>query len=212
MLKKYFSLNPWIILGIIVVFELVLSLLLKSTLLTEKVLYNSLVEQMTLEDISTFSSSIQSTAWLFVAYGVIQRILEMVLISVCITTGALLFRYNITFRQIISVVILAFLVFTVSRIPIFISLLSGNVEKFEDLTYIPMLSLAEWIGPDAVPEWALYPLQLFNLYQLIFILLMAAGFNLKEPRGYFRWLALTLITYGIGLAIIVVITGFITNI
>ena len=89
MLKKYFSLNPWIILGIIVVFELVLSLLLKSTLLTEKVLYNSLVEQMTLEDISTFSSSIQSSAWLFVAFGVVQRILEMVLIAVCITTGAL---------------------------------------------------------------------------------------------------------------------------
>ena len=212
MLKKYFSLNPWIIFGVIVLFELALSLLLKSTLLSEKVLYNSLVEQMTLEDISTFSSSIQSTAWLFVVYGVVQRVLEMVLIAVCITTGVLLFRYQISFRQVLGVVVLSFIVFTLSRVPIFFNLFSGNVERFDDLTYIPMLSLAEWIGPDAIPQWALYPLQLLNIYQLLFVLLLVAGFNLKDNRGYFKWLALTLVTYGIGLTIISVITGFVANI
>lgn len=212
MLKKYFSLNHWIVLGIIIAFELIVNLLLKATLLTEKVLYNSLVEQMTLEDISAFSSTIRSNAWMMIVFGVAQRIGEIVLIAVCITIGTLLFRYNIQFRQILKVVILSFLVFTVSRLPLFITLISGNVEKFEDLTYMPNLSLADWFRPENLPEWGLYPLQLINVYQFVFILLMAAGFNLADQRGIPKWLGLILLTYGTGLAITVVLTAFATAI
>lgn len=212
MLKKYFSLNHWIVLGIIIVFELIVNLLLKSTLLTEKVLYNSLVEQMTLEDISAFSSTIRSNAWMMIVFGVVQRIGEIVLIAVCITIGTLLFRYNIQFRQILKVVILSFLVFTVSRLPLFITLISGNVEKFEDLTYMPNLSLADWFRPENLPEWGLYPLQLINVYQFVFVLLMAAGLNLVDQRGIPKWLGLILLTYGTGLAITVVLTAYATAI
>lgn len=212
MLKKYFSLNHWIVLGIIIVFELIVNLLLKSTLLTEKVLYNSLVEQMTLEDISAFSSTIRSNAWMMIVFGVAQRIGEIVLIAVCISIGTLLFRYNIQFRQILKVVILSFLVFTVSRLPLFITLISGNVEKFEDLTYMPNLSLADWFRPENLPEWGLYPLQLINVYQFVFVLLMAAGLNLVDQRGIPKWLGLILLTYGTGLAITVVLTAFATAI
>ncbi|HNR07535.1 MAG TPA: hypothetical protein PKM27_09490 [Saprospiraceae bacterium] len=212
MLKKYFSFNHWIVLGIIILVELIVNLLLKATLLTEKVLYNSLVEKMTLEDISSFSSTVRSSAWMLVVFGVAQRIGEILLISVCISIGTLLFRYDIQFRQILKVVILSFLVFTVSRLPLLITLLSGKVEKFEDLSFMPNLSLADWFRPENLPEWGLYPLQLINVYQFLFILLMAAGFNRIDPRGIPKWLGLILLTYGTGLAITVVLTAFATAI
>lgn len=210
MLKKYFSLNHWIVLAIILVFELCATLLLKSTLLTEKVLYNSLIDQMTLEDINAFSSTIRSNVWMMVVLGVTQRIGEIVLISVCISIGTLLFRYKIYFRQILKIVILSFLVFTISRLPLIITLISGNVEKFEDLTYMPNLSLADWFRPEILPDWGLYPLQLINVYQVVFVLLMAAGFNLVDQKGLPKWLGLILLTYGTGLAITVVLTAFAT--
>lgn len=208
MLKKYFKLNTWLILGLILVAELIYNMVIKTYLFSDKVVYNSLAEQLTLEQINTALVGIRSNTVLIFFLALLQPLAEIGLITVCIAVGTLLFKYNVTFKQVFDVVVKSFFIFTLSRLPIFVNLVFFDVEKFGDLNYIPQFSLAEWFGETSVPPWSLYPLQLLNIFQLGFILLLTAGFNLLDQRGFGKWFLLTLCTYGVGLAIMVILTGF----
>lgn len=211
MLKKYFQINTWVILGVILVSELIYNIAIKSYLFTDKVVFNSLAEQLTMEQINTAMVGVRSNSILIYIIALIQPLAEIGLIAVCITVGTLLFRYTITFKQIFSVVVKSFLIFTLAHLPILYSLVFRGVEKLEDIAYIPQFSLAEWFGETSFSPWALYPMQLMNVFQLCFILLLAAGLNLVDSRGFGKWLLLTLCTYGVELAILVMLTGFFIN-
>ena len=80
----------------------------------------------------------------------------------------------------------------------------------DEVNFIPQWSLADLIGTSSIPTWALYPMQLANVFQLLFIALLAAGLNLLLPRSWVRWLLTVIATYGVGLLIIVLFMGFFT--
>ncbi|MDX1943506.1 MAG: hypothetical protein SFU99_23265, partial [Saprospiraceae bacterium] len=61
--------------------------------------------------------------------------------------------------------------------------------------------LYDIINPALLPEWAIYPIQILNLFVLAFILLVAFGLNQIEKKGVQRWIPFVLGTYGTGLAI-----------
>jgi len=208
MLKKYFQINTWVILVLILVTELIYNMVIERYLFTDKVVFNSLAEQLTMEQINTAMVGVRSNSILIYVVALVQPLVEIALIAICINIGTLLVRYSIKFKQIFGIVVKSFLVFTLAHLPIMFSLFFRDVEKLEDINYIPQFSLAEWIGEASITPWALYPLQLINLFQLGFILLLTAGLNYADPRGYGKWFLLTLCTYGVELAIMVLLTGF----
>jgi len=208
MLKKYFNINTWLVLVVILVVELIYNFVIENYLFTDKVVFNSLADQLTMEQINSAMVGVRSNSILIYIISVIQPIVEMGLIAVCINIGTLLLRYQINFKQIFGVVVKSFLIFSLAHLPILFSLVFKGVEKLEDIKYIPQFSLAEWVGESSISPWALYPMQLINLFQLAFILLLAGGLNLVDYRGFGKWFLLTLGTYGVELAIMVMLTGF----
>lgn len=208
MLKKYFQLNTWIVLSIIILIELIFNAVLKEYVLNTKVMYNSLAEQMTLEDIETAAATVRSNSFLLMLAAGVQNVVEIFLITVSINIGILLMRYEISFKQIFNVVTKAFIVFSISRLLLMVGYAYFGVESIEDLNYIPKLSIFELFKAQTLPEWAVFPLQTINIFQILFIILIPVGLNIIQKRGWFKWLLLVLSTYGVALAAYVMLITF----
>ncbi len=210
MLKKYFSFPTWWFLIIVLLVEMVFNVVLKTNLFNENVLFNSLAEQMTIEEINQISTSFQSNSVLILFISLFQPLIEILLIAVAINIGTLLLHYPLDFKAILRVVTKSFLVFSLARIVFIITLSYMSIRHMDELDFIPQWSLADLIGTKSIPAWALYPLQLANVFQVLFIFLLAVGLNVLLPRGWSRWLLTVIVTYGIGLFILVLLIGFLT--
>ncbi len=165
---------------------------------------------MTIEEINQISTSFQSNSVLILFISLFQPLIEILLIAVAINIGTLLLHYPLDFKAILRVVTKSFLVFSLARIVFIITLSYMSIRHMDELDFIPQWSLADLIGTKSIPAWALYPLQLANVFQVLFIFLLAAGLNVLLPRGWFRWLLTVIVTYGIGLLIVVLLIGFLT--
>jgi hypothetical protein len=209
-IKKYFSLPNWWFLILILLVEMSFNLVLKSNLFNQHVLFNSLAEQMTIEEINQFSTSFQSNSILILLISLVQPLLEILMIAVTINIGTLLLKYPLDFKAILSIVTKSFLVFSLARIVFMMTLSYRGVRSMDEINFIPQWSLADLIGPSSIPSWALYPMQLANVFQILFVGLLAAGLNLLLPRSWARWLLTVIATYGVGLSILVLLIAFLT--
>lgn len=208
MLKKYFQLKTWIVLTIIILVELAFNLLLQYYAADGKILYNSFAEELTLEEIESTGKLAQSYTWMSWVWAPTYILLQALLIAVCINVGTLLLRYDIKFKEIFGVVIKASGIFAVARLLVIAGYLYFGVQSLDDLNYLPNFSLYELLDEQAVPEWAIFPLQTINIVQILFILLLAFGLNLLQKRGMKRWVPVVLGTYGTGVAICTILIIF----
>lgn len=208
MLKKYFHFNTWIILSVIILIELAFNLVLQKYAMNENVLYNSLAQDLSVEEINNVAKITHSYSWGTFLWVPFSILIQVFLIAACINVGTLLLRYNIRFKEIFSVVVKAFAVFAIARLILIGAYTYFGVNDFSDLDFLAKLSVYEWVNKVSIPDWAVFPLQKVNLFQIIFILLLAVGLNLAQHRGLKRWIPVVLGTYGVGLAIVMVLVVF----
>lgn len=210
MLKKYFSVNALNILIAILLIELVFNLTLKTRVLNDQVLTNSMAERMTMDEINTLLITFKSNAFLLIFFSLLQPLIEILLTAICINTGTLLLKIQLSFKDILEVVVKAFFVFSLTRIIFILAFFFINVERVEDLNVVSFWSLSDWIDLTSLPTWVIYPLQYINVFQMAFVLLLAYGLNMLKVRGFNRWIGLVLSTYGIGLIILILMISFLT--
>ncbi len=208
MFRKYFQINTFIVLGIIVFVELAFTFILRSQVLTNKDLFDSIAEQITIEDLNRANDSFKSNFWFLLLLSGFKVVVEIFLISVCINLGTLLLRYEINFKQIFGVVTKAYIVFSISRIFIAIVYYTSGVKNLNDLLYLPKLSAFELFSADTIPNWAILPLQIANIFQLGFVLIMAWGFHLLHKRSFKTWLGVIVGTYGFFLILFIILVNF----
>ncbi|MBK7872239.1 MAG: hypothetical protein IPJ74_16980 [Saprospiraceae bacterium] len=201
MLKRYFQIDVRLILAIMILVELAYNLILNRFVLTDQFFYDSFIHELTIEQIQEATNMARSFSWTVFLWTPVNILLQIVFIAICINVGALLLRYNISFKAIFGVVAKSFIVFVISKVIMIAVFIIRGLQSVEDLNYMPRLSLYDVVNSSALPEWAIYPLQIINLVVLAFILLTAFGLNQIDKRGIQRWIPFVLGTYGTGLAI-----------
>lgn len=208
MFQRYFKTNTWIVLGIIIVIEFIFNLLIQRYALSENFLYNSLINEMTIEEIDRVTKVTQSYSWGVFVWPLLNVLSKIFLISICIAIGTLLLRYDIRFQEIFATVTKAFAIFAISRLLLMGSYLYFGVNQLTDLDYISNLSLYAMLKNQPLPDWAIIPLQAINVFQVVFILLLAIGLNFLQYHGLKRWIPFVLSTYGTGLAVSIILFTF----
>lgn len=210
MLQKYFQLDNRIVLAVIILIELAFNLILKYYALNNEVLYNSLAQDLTLEEIESVANLTRSYAWGIFIWAPLNILAQIFLISICINIGTLLLRYEIRFKEIFAVVTKAFVIFAIARLILIGTYIVFGVDELNDLDYLTRLSLYALVNEQTLSDWMVFPLQKINLFQLFFILLLAVGLNLLQRHGLQRWIPFVFGTYGLGLAISIVLVIFLT--
>jgi hypothetical protein len=76
-------------------------------------------------------------------------------------------------------------------------------------TFYP-LSLLNLLEVKDIPQWLLYPLQVINIFEVLYWLILAYGLSLVAKERLPKMLWLVAFSYGIGLFVWVVFITFIT--
>jgi hypothetical protein len=167
--------------------------------LTEQVYYNTLGEQLTIERTDAFLQTQQRWAWLSYVIIPLTVGLQALLISICLSTGAILLDYRVRFGALFGMVVKALAVFAVGRVLFMLVALFTEVRNLDDLLRADVFSLLGWIGKDGIPDWLLYPLSVVNVFEVLFWLLLAGGMGYLLQRRWTNLIGFVAATYGIGL-------------
>jgi hypothetical protein len=76
-------------------------------------------------------------------------------------------------------------------------------------TFYP-LSLLNLIDTESIPQWSLYPIQLLNVFEVVYWCILAYGIALVAKERWPKMLGLVASSYGVGLFVWVVFITFIT--
>lgn len=202
MFKKYFSsTNLYLVLAIIVVAEMVFTYFIGQFTLNEQVLYNSFGNELSLEEIKRFTTSSRTNSLTAVLSSGAKVLIEVLIISIFVMIGVILLRFETTFKQVLNATVKSYIIFSIIRLGLIVVYSLTDIKTYDDLDYLPKISLYPLFDASTLPEWAVFPLQTANLMQLAFIALLAWGLQLARAKSYGKWMALVAGTYGVMLAI-----------
>ena len=157
--------------------------------------------------------SLQSRFW-WAGYVMtpILLLFKFLFASICINIGVILSGIEIKFNKVFKVVLLAEVVFIIAQIT-FITILYLNLD---DITlqnasgYFPFSTLS-FIGIENVnAQWAIYPLQTLNLFEVFYMIAIAWLLSRKVKQNFADIFSIVLPSYGVGLLLWITLVAFLT--
>ena len=203
---------------VLVVLTYLLGYLMNMLLEGDKLLLNSLANQLSAKQIEEFLNF--QDKWQWVSYGLIPLfiLIKTTIIASILYVGAFFYsKTKLTFKPLFHAVIKAefvFLAVGVAKIIWFYFFQTSYT--LEDLQYFYPLSALNIIGYEGLDAWFIYPLQVLNLFELAYWLVLAFFIgNLaltEKDKGKPMDLGLKIVasSYGRALLLWVVIIMFFT--
>ena len=141
----------------------------------DKLLYNTLAENLTSDQIENFFNLQKKWQWVSYLFVPIFILLKTSIIASVVYIGTFFFNKNdITFKNILNCVIQAefiFLLVPVLKI-IWFYFFQTNY-TLEDIQYFYPLSALNITGYQGLDHWLIYPLQVLNLFELAYIIYLS---------------------------------------
>lgn len=177
-MNRYLSVHKWKLFSGIVLVNLLLILLSQMALINEIVFFNSYSEQLTYDRSMELFSMMKSYAWISYLLCPLVLIIKFSVVSFVIYIGVFFFdmQKEISIRKVFTVVIACEAVFILASIIklLWFIFFAGNY-TLNDLSFFYPLSLINLFRQPEVASYWVYPLQTVNLFQLAYVLMLAAG-------------------------------------
>ena len=186
-----------------------LSWLTNTTLLTEDVYYNTFSEQLSLEQIETFTNL--HNRYAFLGYGLIfpSLLLKATYTAIWLAVAAVLIDWDFSFGDMFKTAVVAELVFLAGAIIQFIwCLLILDVNVLVDVAGFYPLSLLNFFDMAQLEPWLVYPLRTLNLFEVAYCFFLIYLLKSRFQRSFKATAGLVFGGYGIGLFILVLIAMF----
>jgi len=168
-------------------------------LFSETIYYNTFAEQLTAEKIDGLIKETHQWAWLGYVFVPIFYAIKFLLISLILLTGFFFFENKVGFAVIFRAVILAEIPFlVVPVIKLFWFLFIQTHYDLNDLQYFYPLSALQLFDVKSLPTWQVYPLQLFNIFELIYWVLLAYWLKKYINISLNRSMEIVASSYGTG--------------
>ena len=196
---------------ILVLLSFLLGLISKNLLKLDDLLINTLAEQFSYEQIQETLDFQKKWRWLGYLFMPLIVLLKVSIIAAILDIGCFFFEKNIKYKQLFNIVVKAEFVFLLVIVFKTIWFYVFQQEyTLEDLQYFYPLSALNIIGYKGLEPWYIYPLQVLNLFELIYWLILAylLGKTLKVSTN--KGFSIVASSYGIGLTIWVVGVMFLT--
>lgn len=178
MFHRYLSVHRWKLFSGIVLVNLLLILLSQTALINEIVFFNTYSEQFTYERSMELFSMMKSYAWTSYLLCPLVLIIKFSVVSFVIYIGVFFcdMQKEITMRKVFTVVIACETVFVSASIIklLWFIFFAGNY-TLNDMSFFYPLSLINLFKQSEVAVYWVYPLQTVNLFQLVYVLMLAAG-------------------------------------
>jgi hypothetical protein len=183
----------------------------KTLLISEDLYFQFFGDQLSYERITQIISIQKKWEWTSYVFVPFYYVVKIFLVSVCIYTGVIIIAIDISFKKICQMVLLAEAVFLVPGIfKLFWFIFVQTNYTLSDVQMFYPLSVLNFFDPDSLDAWLIYPLQLINIFEVIYLFILAYGFYLATQSNYGMMLRLVVCTYGTGLFIWTIGVMFLT--
>jgi hypothetical protein len=179
-LLKYYNLKGLHIFISIVLFNLLLIWLSNTLLINEIVFYNAFSNQLTYDRSIALFENMNRYSWIGYLITPVMLLLKYTFVSLVIYSGAVVYNVHnkISLGSIFKIVIASDFVFIIAGILKFLwfVFLAGNYD-FNDLSFFYPLSLINLFKKSEVGKMWIYPMQLVNVFQVLYVLSISFGLN-----------------------------------
>ena len=196
---------------LLTILTLVLGYFSNQILNTEQVLYNSLSEQFTSEQISQIFDFQKEWEWVSYVAVPVLLLLKISVIALLINMGLYFAGKKLSYKKIFGIVTRAefiFLLVIVIKTAWFYFYQKDF--SIEDLQFYYPLSLLNVVGYQNVAPWFVYPLQTANVFEFIYWLLLAYLLAKELKTNFDQALKLVMSSYIAGLFIWIIAVMFFT--
>jgi hypothetical protein len=168
---------------ILCAFSIGLGSLIKYLVLDDKMYYSYLSEQMAYERMVDYLESQEKWQWVNYVFVPIIYFLKLNLISLSLLIGIVFLGIKTSFKQLFRVALLAEFVM---MIPILVKILwfifIDTEYTFEEVNYFMPLSLSNLFEAGELAIYWAYPLQIANVFELIYWLSVWLNMDWQEPQ------------------------------
>jgi len=189
-------------------------------LISENLYFTTFAEQLTYEQIENIIT--QGKKWEWVSYAIlpILTLVKLTLVASCLSIG-LYFSFNrFSFKLAFGVALISEFIFLIPLLLkiVWFSLLQTDYSLQDLQTFYPLSSL-NFFDYNTVQPWLIYPLQLLNVFELAYWLLLAEGLSklnlstkdeLHSEMSFSQSFGIVAASYGTGLLLWVAVVMFIT--
>ena len=207
-LTSIFEQPAWAMYLLTCLLYVLVTLVQQTYILTDAVYYETLGEQLSRESITSLLRTQDRWAWVTYALIPVSVFLQALLITCCLNIGAILLDYPIGFRPLFRLVVNAVSIFAVGKLLYTAVLLGFEIRTMDDLFRADVFSLLGLIGKSNVPAWLVYPLNVVNVFEVLFWLILAGGLMLLIGRDFRSMLGFVAGTYGAGLVLWILLLVF----
>lgn len=180
MLERYLAIKGWKLFSGVVMLNLLILLLSQAALINEIVFFNTYSEQLTYDRAMEVFSKMKSLAWVSYIITPVLMLLKFSAISVLLYIGVFFsdLHKEITLGKIFKVVIISELVFIAASITklLWFIFFAGNY-TLDDISFFYPLSLINLFNRAEVATYWIYPLQTVNIFQILYVLILALGLS-----------------------------------
>jgi hypothetical protein len=189
-------------------------------LISENLYFNTFAEQLNYEQIESIIN--QGKKWEWISYAILPILISIKLtfVASCLSIGLYFSTNRFLFKSALYVALLAEFVFL---IPSLLKILWFSIIQtdfsLKDLQFFFPLSALNFFDYTTLQPWLIYPLQLLNVFELLYWLLLAEGlskliFSTKDELHYemsfSQSFGIVAASYGTGLLLWVAVVMFIT--
>lgn len=196
---------------VLVILNFTLLEFLKISVNYNEVLYNSLVEQLTENQINQYLNFKEKWVWISYVFIPVLLLIKLSIIAAILDAGCFFFGKEIKYKKLFNIVVKAEFVFLLVIVFKTVWFYFFQTDyNLEDLQYFYPLSALNIIGYEGLQPWFIYPFQVLNLFELAywFILAYLIGKELNENTD--KGFSIVASSYGVVLIIWVVGVMFFT--
>lgn len=177
-LLQYFRIKKLYLFIAIIIANMLMMWLSKSTLINETIFYNTYSEQLSYDRSMELFESLKKYSWIGYVFIPIALFIKFSLVSIIVYVGIFFYDLHegITFKNIFGIVIASEIVFLIAGMVKFLwfCFFAGNYD-LNDLNFFYPLALSNFFSQSEVDKIWIFPLQVLNLFQLIYILSLSFG-------------------------------------
>lgn len=180
-------------------------------LMNDELFYNYYKEQLDLDRIKKLLDVRADLAWINYALLPVIYFVKFSLITLWVMCGIILIGYKNSFKEIFHAVVISEFIWIV---PSFIAIIWFGFINTDytlvDIQYFKPLSLLNLVEVSEVESWLLYPLQSLNLFEVIYMFVLALSLRSIFKKSYKAALSFTIPVYLSALFVWIIFITFLT--
>jgi len=210
MLEEPISFQLWKLYFLLIILLGLISFSISYLFLSDSIYYQTFGEQLAIEKIGIMLESARKWQWLSYVFIPVLVLIRVGYTATCLYIGMFVADLRARFRDLFKVALLADFVFVLAGlVKLVILIFVKEVNTLNDLQFQP-LSLMQLFDKGSVDALLVYPLNLLNVFELLYWLALAWSLTgvVEKPLG--SSLKTVASSYGTGLLLWVLFVMFLT--